>query len=173
MAQTYQTVSMAGFMLAAAAAIAAVVLCAVLKIPAVVGDLSGRTAKKSIEKSRRDNDAARGKSPGQSLVKGLGYSSGEILPRKAEAADEDDCTEFMGAAEKEVVLSADGCTEFMDVSEKDSVSCAEYVGTISMDTTDKEAVLRAEYVGTMLMDDNGATEFIGRSCERPSSDEAK
>lgn len=49
-------ISLISFVLAGVSAVLAVVFWFVFKIPAVIGDLSGRTARKSIEKMRVNNE---------------------------------------------------------------------------------------------------------------------
>lgn len=56
MADTLTMISMISFILAGVFAAMAVALWFVFKIPSVVGDLSGRTARKSIEQMRQNND---------------------------------------------------------------------------------------------------------------------
>ena len=56
MAETLSLISVISFVLAAVFLIVAVILWFVFNIPLVVGDLSGRNAKKSIENMRRNNE---------------------------------------------------------------------------------------------------------------------
>lgn len=56
MADILNTISIISFILFGLFAILSVVYCIVLKIPAVVGDLTGRTARKSIEQMRKNNE---------------------------------------------------------------------------------------------------------------------
>lgn len=56
MAETYNLISIISFIVALIFTILAVVLWFAFKIPSVIGDLSGRTAKKSIENLRKYND---------------------------------------------------------------------------------------------------------------------
>lgn len=56
MAQTLQTISIISFVIAGACFILAVFFWLFFKIPTVIGDLSGRTAKKSIAKMRAANE---------------------------------------------------------------------------------------------------------------------
>ena len=53
MAQTYEVLSIAAYLLAALSLLLAVFLWFRFKIWGVIGDLSGRTARKSIEEMRR------------------------------------------------------------------------------------------------------------------------
>lgn len=62
MAQIYQTISIVTFSLAAVSLILAVVLWFKFDIWKIIGDLSGRTAKKSIEHMRSANEASGRKS---------------------------------------------------------------------------------------------------------------
>ncbi|MCD8300680.1 MAG: hypothetical protein LUC41_05860 [Clostridiales bacterium] len=64
MAQTYYMISMIGFVLAAAFAVVAVILWIKFRIPKIVGDLSGRTARKSIEEARKKNEESSDKESG-------------------------------------------------------------------------------------------------------------
>ncbi len=53
MALNYTTLSMAGFLLAAAFGLLALVFWILFRIPKVYGDVSGRSAKKSMEERRK------------------------------------------------------------------------------------------------------------------------
>lgn len=67
-AEILEIISIASFALAAASAIAAVILFIYFRIPAVVGDLSGRAAKKSITRMRQGNEKSGEKSFRPSMV---------------------------------------------------------------------------------------------------------
>jgi len=56
MAGLLSTLSVVSFILSGVFALLAVVFGVVFKIPAVIGDLSGRTAKKTVERMRLDNE---------------------------------------------------------------------------------------------------------------------
>lgn len=56
MADLLQTVSVISFLATGIFAVVTVAIWIVFKIPSVASDLSGRTAKKSIERMRRDNE---------------------------------------------------------------------------------------------------------------------
>ena len=56
MADILHMVSVISFVSAGVFAIVAIVLWFAFKIPSIVGDLSGRTARKSIEKMRENNE---------------------------------------------------------------------------------------------------------------------
>lgn len=56
MAETLTTLSVVSLIVAALCAILAAVLFIVFKIPTVIGDLSGRTARKSIARMRSNNE---------------------------------------------------------------------------------------------------------------------
>lgn len=60
-AQTYQLVSLIGFILAAVFCVTAVVIWFRLGIRKVIGELSGRTQRKRIEQMRKDNEDSGGK----------------------------------------------------------------------------------------------------------------
>lgn len=62
MADLLNTISVVLFIAAGIFAILAVALWFILKIPIVMGDLSGRTAKKSIEQMRKNNEFTGNKS---------------------------------------------------------------------------------------------------------------
>ena len=62
MAQTYEALSIAAYLLAALSLLLAVFLWFRFKIWGVIGDLSGRTARKSIEEMRRINEKSGRKS---------------------------------------------------------------------------------------------------------------
>lgn len=72
MAETLSVISLISFLAAGVFAILAVVLWFVFHIPTVAGELSGRTAKKSIERTRRNNEEASKNSRGAGPVKGKG-----------------------------------------------------------------------------------------------------
>ena len=55
MAETLSTISLIAYIISAVFFVLAIVLFIVFKIPAVVGDLSGKNARKSIERMRLDN----------------------------------------------------------------------------------------------------------------------
>jgi hypothetical protein len=61
-AATLSTISLIGYIAAGVLLAAAVVLFFVFKIPTVIGDLSGRTARKSIAKQRAANESSGSKS---------------------------------------------------------------------------------------------------------------
>ncbi len=58
MAETLSMISLISFLAAGAFAILAVILWFVFRIPTVAGELSGRIAKKSIERIRKSNEEA-------------------------------------------------------------------------------------------------------------------
>lgn len=58
MAETLSMISLISFLAAGAFAILAVILWFVFRIPTVAGELSGRIAKKSIERMRKSNEEA-------------------------------------------------------------------------------------------------------------------
>lgn len=62
MAEILATISVISFILAGAFAMLAIALWLLFQIPTVVGDLSGRNAKKTIERMRRDNEKNANKS---------------------------------------------------------------------------------------------------------------
>ena len=75
MAETLSVISLISFLAAGVFAILAVVLWFVFHIPTVAGELSGRTAKKSIERTRRNNEEASKNSRGAGPVKDRGKNS--------------------------------------------------------------------------------------------------
>ena len=62
MAQTLQTLSIISFAVAGVCLVLAVFFWFFFKIPIVIGDLSGRTARKSIAKMRAANEKSGAKS---------------------------------------------------------------------------------------------------------------
>ena len=68
MADILSIISLVSFILSGVFLIAAIVLLVVFKIPSVIGDLSGRNAKKSIEKLRKNNEKTGKKSYSSSSV---------------------------------------------------------------------------------------------------------
>lgn len=75
MAETLSVISLISFLAAGVFAILAVVLWFVFHIPTVAGELSGRTAKKSIERTRRNNEEASKNSRGAGPVRDRGKNS--------------------------------------------------------------------------------------------------
>ena len=66
MAQTLQMLSIISFTVAGVCLVLAIFFCFFFKIPSVIGDLSGRTARKSIAKMRATNEKTGTKSYKQS-----------------------------------------------------------------------------------------------------------
>lgn len=69
MAETLSVISLISFLAAGVFAVVAVILWFVFRIPTVAGELSGRTARKSIERMRKRNEEAGKNSPGPGAVK--------------------------------------------------------------------------------------------------------
>lgn len=69
MVETLSTLSVTSYILAGVFLVTAIVLWFVLKIPRVIGDLSGRNARKSIAEMRNGNEKA--------------YKTGTVLKGKA------------------------------------------------------------------------------------------
>ena len=79
MAQTLQALSVISFVIAGACLVLAVFFWLFFKIPTVIGDLSGRTAKKSIAKMRAANEKTGTKSYKESRINAeLGKLTGTI-----------------------------------------------------------------------------------------------
>ncbi len=68
MAELLSTLSIISFVLAGICLVLAVALCILFKIPMVIGDLSGRNAKKSIARMRAANEKSGNKSHKESKV---------------------------------------------------------------------------------------------------------
>lgn len=62
MAETLSTLSIISFIVAGVAFVVAVFLWVFFRIPRVIGDLSGRNARKSVAKARANNEKSDGKS---------------------------------------------------------------------------------------------------------------
>lgn len=90
MAETLSVISLISFLAAGVFAILAVVLWFVFHIPTVAGELSGRTAKKSIERTRRNNEEASKNSRGAGPVrdKGKNFPADGRQAGKSSSADE-------------------------------------------------------------------------------------
>ena len=95
MAQTLQTLSIISFAIAGVCLVLAVFFWFFFKIPSVIGDLSGRTARKSIAKMRATNEKTGAKSYKESKTNaergkltGTMPDSGK-LNKKNEAPDDD------------------------------------------------------------------------------------
>ncbi len=145
MAEILSTVSIVAFVLSAVFFVVAVVVLFVLNIPSVIGDLSGRTAKKAIDKRRIMNEnsgdksyrtsetnAERGKltstmqherKGGESSKKGEGKKrNAKAAARKAAAAEEMVETGLlergtpMASHEETEVFASDSSTELLDDS---------------------------------------------------------
>lgn len=93
MAQQLQTLSLIAYIAAAALLTVAVVLWFALKIPSVIGDLSGRTARRSIAKMRAANEKTGAKPYRQSKVNAARgkltetmHGAGKSVPKKAPPA---------------------------------------------------------------------------------------
>lgn len=70
MAETLSMISLISFLAAGAFAVLAVILWFVFRIPTVAGELSGRTAKKSVERMRKNNEEAGKNSQGPGPAEG-------------------------------------------------------------------------------------------------------
>ncbi len=90
MAETLSVISLISFLAAGVFAILAVVLWFVFHIPTVAGELSGRTAKKSIERTRRNNEEASKNSRGAGPVRdrGKNFPADGRQAGKSSSADE-------------------------------------------------------------------------------------
>lgn len=75
MAETLSVISLISFLAAGVFAVVAVILWFVFRIPTVAGELSGRTARKSIERMRKRNEEAGKNSRGTGPVKREGRNS--------------------------------------------------------------------------------------------------
>ena len=75
MAETLSVISLISFLAAGVFAVVAVILWFVFRIPTVAGELSGRTARKSIERMRKRNEEAGKNSHGTGPVKREGRNS--------------------------------------------------------------------------------------------------
>lgn len=127
MAQTLQTLSIISFAVAGVCLVLAIFFWVFFKIPSVIGDLSGRTARKSIEKMRQANvrsgnksyrasatNAARGK-----LTDTMQHSaklSGKA-PNGKPDANEDGRPETGLLAENKAVVHVNEKTELLDGGE--------------------------------------------------------
>lgn len=106
MADTLSVISLVSYLAAAVFAAASVVLWFVFKIPSVIGDLSGRNAKKSVEQMRKANEKSgnklygsrapitpggkgakkTGENPGKKAKAGADYETGLLGENKAQPA---------------------------------------------------------------------------------------
>ena len=75
MAETLSIISLISFLAAGVFAILTVILWFVFHIPTVAGELSGRIAKKSIERMRKSNEESGKNSQGSDAVKREGKNS--------------------------------------------------------------------------------------------------
>ena len=62
MAETLSMISIIAFVLAGICLVATIILFIYFKIPSIIGDLSGKTARKSIEQMRQNNEKTGNKS---------------------------------------------------------------------------------------------------------------
>lgn len=94
MAETLSTLSIISFVLAAVALALAIVLWFFFDISTVVGDLTGRTARKSIAKMRAENEKSGVKKYKESRINAeRGKLTETIGGKKNELKDEDDRSE--------------------------------------------------------------------------------
>ncbi len=116
MADTLSIISSIFFVAAGVFAVLAIALWFLFRIPAVIGDLSGRTAKKSIEQMRRDNEKNSEKSY-ESVPKKTGgkaraggYETGLLNENKARGRTSEE-TELLIEAEDTGIFGDDNTTE--------------------------------------------------------------
>lgn len=88
-AATYQTISNAGFVFAGIFTLAAVILFIKFDIPALIGELSGKTAEKQVRAIREQNRMAAGKKSTVLLDAGAAEAPQEtIMLSEAQASEE-------------------------------------------------------------------------------------
>ena len=127
MAQTYNIISIVAFSLAGVGLIVSVLIWIKFDIWGIIGDLSGRTARKSIEQMRAENEKSGKKSfrPTPVAMERGGLTEAVEIIR---SANED--TEKLGPEENVTELLADG-TEVLRDSTEDFYGATEVLETYS------------------------------------------
>ena len=114
MAQTYNIISIAAFSLAGAGLIVSVILWFKFGIWGIISDLSGRTAKKSIEQMRAENEKSGKKSFRPSPV---ALERGGITEAVEIVQSSSDVTEKLSADENATEVLEDGTEVLVDNTE--------------------------------------------------------
>lgn len=156
MAQTLQTLSVISFVIAGACFVLAVFFWLFFKIPTVIGDLSGRTAKKSIAKMRAANEKTGAKSYKESRINAeRGKLTGTIpdlgKPNKSQRTPHDGKPETGLLAENKAEGVASEATAALD----------ETTGILSSETTG------------LLIDDNATAPLAPPACKSPAHPSGK
>lgn len=124
MAETLSMISLISFLAAGVFAILAVILWFVFRIPTVAGELSGRIAKKSIERMRKSNEEAGKNSKGPGKREGMNSTVSLRQAGKTRGEGENEETDLLAESaarayhsEETEVLSDEKATEVLTAGE--------------------------------------------------------
>lgn len=171
MAQVYNIISIVGFSLAGIFFILAVVFWIRFNIPKIVGDLTGRTARKSISQMRSENERSGKKvytpqssaGSGSIRLKNLGdEKTASLSVEKGSKSDENEKTELLEQQAETELLTEGMETELLS-QEMETELLMEAEDTTLLGGTDE--LLEESYVyddetglldeGTMLLNEEG------------------
>lgn len=153
MAEIMSKISVVSFILAAVCIVLTILLWFQFKIPVIIGDLSGRTAKKSIERIRKENEKSgkkrhmpsftnqeRGKLTEKIDAKGIGRtvspSDFNVTEKLSEQNIQDEATELL---EQETSVLDDNTTQVLQetTGENDAVYNWKLVDDVMIIHTDE------------------------------------
>ena len=134
-AEILSVVSFILFVIAVVALIAAIILFIYFRIPRIYGDLSGKTARKSIKQMRQENESRQAQGHQPSAVN---RERGNITP------DQNETSLLMGN-EETTLLSCDG-TVLLDEKGNEKIIPAGKEGGISLRIIDEVMLIHTEEV---------------------------
>lgn len=111
MAQLYNTISVVGFALAGLFLLFAILFWFKFQIPKVISDLSGRTARKSIEEIRARNESSGKKTFRPTPVAAAPGAATDAISVRMVPADGSEATERLTPIEEQTALLAGDATE--------------------------------------------------------------
>lgn len=160
--EVLETISLISFILAGISAVSAVLLWFVFKIPTVISDLSGRTARKSIERMRANNEKTGRK---------------DFMPSKTNVK-RGKVTELMDETSKESgrlseMLSGKLVNKKSDVPNKEDLETGLLEENIqsSYESEEtgllKEDTLETEFIGTELLEEDETTLLVEEVPSKP------
>lgn len=179
MAETLQTLSIVSFAVAGVSLIAAVFCFLFFRIPEVIGDLSGRTARRSIARMREANE--RDYDPNKTVpIQRIGREETDMLPdterteRLEQGTGRTESLNFAGTAAEETVQlrrTQTGTTEEVP-SGADAVDPGDELLTEVMDTPEETAFIGRKTAvltegTTILRNDEGVTTIPGKRDDAP------
>lgn len=156
-AEILSLISMISFVVAAVSFALAVFLWFAFKIPSVIGDLSGRTAKKSIARMRSNNE----KSGGQ------GYRPSSTNASRGKLTDSMHTSEKLtgGKTAKSAKKKAqDDLHPETGLLESNLASGADNLQTELLNSSEATEILHSSSMETEILDAGGATEMLD-GCE--------